>query len=195
MYIAKVRQDEDGPWQYVDEANCAVEKQCHARRFRDRKIARELALEYDCDYKIVRLIPRGWKGGQVVLLPSDEAAAYAFSGEHGIELNEYDLVILSAHFARYRIALTARFGQIEVYYDLLKASAKERIARHLVKAAREGVRHKMALTAAQGSISKWKKRASAYKAALSCVAGSIADVQAARAEVVDGPRFRIVYTC
>ena len=108
LYIAKVRKDEDGPWEYVDETNCATEKQCHARRFRDRKIAKELALEYECEYKIVRLIPRGWKGGQVVLTKEDESAAYAFSGEDGIELDEYDVVILGAHFARYRIALAQR---------------------------------------------------------------------------------------
>ena len=194
MYIAKVRQDEDGPWQYVDEANCAVEKQCHARRFRDRKIAKDVALEYDCDYKIVRLVPRGWKGGQVVILPEDEAAAYSFSGEDGIELNEYDLVILSAHFARFRLAITARLEEMETYYDLLKASAKERIARHLAKAAREDIKRKKALTEAQRSISKWKNRAAARKVALSCIADAIDDVKTARAKVMEGPRFRVVYT-
>lgn len=58
IYIAKVRQDEEGLWQYVDEMNCATEKQCRARRFRDRKIARDIALEYEREYKIVHLVPR-----------------------------------------------------------------------------------------------------------------------------------------
>jgi hypothetical protein len=159
LYIAKVRKDEDGPWEYVDETDCATERQRDARRFRDRKAAKALALDYDCEYKIVRLVPRKWRSGQVALLAADEAAARAFGGENSVELNEYDLVVLSAHFARYRMELTARLGQFETYYNLLKARAKERIAHHLAKAAREEKKRRAAATATQRSISRWKARA------------------------------------